>query len=90
MIMSHTKSALNVWHLCIKKNDPEKFYEKFYSSLPLQAETLLINKTLPGSLCKVIVLHLGDKLLAFSKPSSSQSCVEISLKDAERGPLNYL
>ena len=71
------------------KNDPGSFYEKFYSSLPLQAETLL-NKTFPESLCKVIVLHLGDELLAFSKPSSSQSRVEISLKDAERGPLNYL
>lgn len=70
------------------KNDPGSFYEKFYSSLPLQAETLL-NKTFPESLCKVIVLHLGDELLAFSKPSSSQSRVEISLKDAERGPLNY-
>ena len=30
------------------------------------------------------------ELLAFSKPSSSQGRVEISLKDAERGPLNYL
>ena len=31
------------------------------------------------------------QILAFSKPSSNQICVEISqLKDAERGPLNYL
>ena len=41
-----------------KKNDLEKFYEKFYSSPPLQAETLL-NKTFTESLCKVIVLHFG-------------------------------
>ena len=33
---------------------------------------------------------LGDKLLAFSKPSANQSHKEISLKDAECGPLNYL
>jgi len=72
-----------------KKNDPEKFYEKFYSSLPLQAETLL-NKKFPGIFCKIIVLHPGDKLLAFSKPSVNQSHIQISLKDAERGPLNYL
>ena len=83
------KECIKCLAFMYKKSDPEKFYEKFYSSLPLQAETLL-NKIFPESLCKVIVLHLGDKLLAFSKPSSSQSCVEISLKDAERGPLNYL
>ena len=83
------KECIKCLAFMYKKSDPEKFYEKFYSSLPLQAETLL-NKTFPESLCKVIVLHLGDKLLAFSKPSSSQKCVEISLKDAERGPLNYL
>ena len=69
-----------------KKNDPQSFYEKSYSSLPLQAETLL-NKTFPESFCKVVVLHLGDKLLAFSKPSSNQSCVEISLKGAKRALL---
>ena len=85
IFMSYTKGALNVW----QENDPGSFYQKFYSSLPLQAETLS-NKAFPESLCKVIVLHLGDELLAFSKPSSSQSRVEISLKDAERGPLNYL
>jgi len=55
-----------------KKNDPEQFYEKFYSSLPLQAETLL-SKNLPGSFCKIIVLHLGDKLLAFLKPRVNQT-----------------
>ena len=83
------KECIKCLAFMYKKSDPEKFYEKFYSSLPLQAETLL-NKTFRESLCKVIVLHLGDKLLTFSKPSSRQSCVEISLKDAERGPLNYL
>ena len=82
------KECIKCLAFMCKKNDLEKFYEKFYSSLPLQAETLL-NKAVPESLCKVIVLHFGDKLLAFSKPSSSQRYVEISLKDAERGPLNY-
>ena len=83
------KDCIECLAFMYKKSDPEKFYEKFYSSLSLQPETLL-NKTFPESLCKVIVFHLGDKLLAISKPSSSQSCVEISLKDSERGPLNYL
>lgn len=90
MIMLFTKSVLNVWHLCIKRMTQRRFIKtEFYCSLPLQAETLL-NQNLSGSFCKVIVLHLGDKLLAFSKPSTNQSHIEIYLKDAERGLLNYL
>ena len=39
----------------------------------------------------IIIIIFFFQILAFSKPSSNQICVEISqLKDAERGPLNYL
>lgn len=57
MIMSY-KGCIKCLTFKYKNNDPEKFYEEFYSSLPLQAETLL-NKTLTESLRKVIVLHFG-------------------------------
>ena len=38
------KECIECLAFMYKKNDQEKFYEKFYSSLPLQAETFL-NKT---------------------------------------------
>lgn len=63
------KECIKCLAFMYKKNDPRKFYEIFYSSLSLQAETLL-NQTITGSFCKVVVLHLGDKLLASSKPST--------------------
>lgn len=84
------KECVGCLAFMLKKNDDEKFYEKFFSSLPLKAETLLHN-TIPGSFSKIIVLLLADKLLAFLKPCDSKDqTVEISLKDTKRGPLNYL
>ena len=84
------KECVGCLAFMLKKNDAEKFYEKFYSSLPLKAGTLLHN-IFPESFSKVVVLLLADKLLAFLKPCDSQDLtVQISLKDTERGPLNYL
>jgi len=84
------KECVGCLALMLKKNDVEKFYEKFYSSLPLKAKSLL-HDTIPESSSKIVVLLLADKLLAFLKPHDSQDqTVQISLKDTERGPLNYL
>ena len=42
------KECIKCLAFMYKTSDPEKFYEKFCSSLPLQAKTLL-NKTFPES-----------------------------------------
>lgn len=85
------KECVECLAFMLKKNDAEKFYEKYYSSLPLKAKSLL-HACLPAKYSTIVVVLLADKLLASSKLSGSQHAINtpVSLKDPERGPLNYL
>lgn len=88
------KEIIKLLKILLKKGDAEKYYITFYSSLMLRSPSLL-KHTYSDDISKVIMMYLADKILCLAKKSLSSESVQkgsqqISIKDSERGPLNYL
>lgn len=88
------KEIIEFLRKVLKKGDAELYYQRFYGSVLLRSSSLLKNKYTDG-VSKVVMMYLGDKILSFSKFVSvktplKRSTRRVSIKDCERGPLNYL
>lgn len=88
------KEIIKLLKIMLKKGNAEKYYKTFYSSLVLRAQSLL-KHTYRDDISKVLMMYIADKILSVVKKTLSSESVQkdgqqISIKDSERGPLNYL
>ena len=81
-----------VYQVLAKNGDPEKFYAKFYSTIPLNAMKYF--EGLSRNAATLLSTKLADRMLAYSKEKgavdASEMEVKLSLSDKEMAGLQYI